>query len=53
ALLSIGKSNTEISAELTLSLSTIKFHVSNILSKLEANSRGEAVSIARRNHLIE
>lgn len=52
-LLTKGKSNTEISIELTLSLSTVKFHVSNILSKLEANSRGEAVSIARRNHLIE
>lgn len=51
-LMTIGKSNTEISEKLSLSLSTAKFHVSNILSKLNAHSRGEAVSIALKNHLV-
>jgi two-component system, NarL family, response regulator LiaR len=52
ALMASGKSNAEISKLLTLSLSTTKFHVSNILSKLNAHSRGEAVSIAIKNHLV-
>jgi NarL family two-component system response regulator LiaR len=52
ALISSGKSNAEISLLLTLSLSTVKFHVSNILSKLNAHSRGEAASIAIKNHLV-
>ncbi|MHC1783677.1 MAG: LuxR C-terminal-related transcriptional regulator [Anaerolineaceae bacterium] len=51
-LMTNGKSNAEISVRLSLSLSTAKFHVSNILSKLNAHSRGEAVSIALKNHLV-
>ncbi len=47
-----GKSNAEISDILILSIATIKFHVSNILSKLNARSRGEAVSIATKFHLL-
>ena len=52
-LLVRGKSNAEISEKLTLSLSTTKFHVSNILSKLGARSRGEAVSIAQKNSIVK
>jgi two-component system, NarL family, response regulator LiaR len=52
-LMTVGKSNAEISAKLTLSLSTTKFHVSNILSKLNVHSRGEAVSFAIKNHLVD
>jgi DNA-binding NarL/FixJ family response regulator len=52
-LMALGKGNTELSEELTLSLSTIKFHVSNILAKLNAKSRSEAISIALNNHLVE
>lgn len=48
-----GKNNQEISQELTLSLSTIKFHVSNILSKMNAHNRGEAISIAIKHHLVD
>jgi len=48
-----GLSNKMISKKMTLSLSTIKFHVSNILSKLGAASRAEAVSIALKNNLIQ
>ncbi|NMB57830.1 MAG: response regulator transcription factor [Chloroflexi bacterium] len=48
-----GKNNQEISQELTLSLSTIKFHVSNILSKMNAHNRSEAISIAIKHHLVD
>jgi two-component system, NarL family, response regulator LiaR len=47
-----GLSNKMIAREESLSLSTIKFHVSNILSKLGASCRAEAVSIALKNELI-
>lgn len=48
-----GKNNQEISQALTLSLSTIKFHVSNILSKMNAHNRGEVISIALKHHLVD
>ena len=47
-----GKTNAEISEVLTLSLSTVKFHVSNILSKLDVRSRSEAILFSLKNHLI-
>ncbi len=47
-----GKSNYEISECLTISLSTVKKHVSSILAKLEVDSRTEAVSLAVRYHLF-
>jgi len=48
-----GLSNKKITQKLVLSLSTVKFHVSNILNKLGASSRAEAVSIALKNKLVE
>lgn len=47
-----GMSNNEIADELFISSSTVKFHVSNILSKLGATSRSKAISIALENKLI-
>ena len=47
-----GMPNKMIAREESLSLSTIKFHVSNILGKLDASCRAEAVSIALKNELI-
>ena len=47
-----GLNNTQISGRLTVSPSTIKSHVSNILSKLGAASRTEAVTIALRNGIV-
>ena len=35
-----------------MSLSTVKFHVSAILSKLQVGSRTEAVSLALREKLL-
>ncbi|MGM0364994.1 MAG: response regulator [Actinomycetota bacterium] len=53
ACLAEGLSNKKIARKLVLSVSTVKFHVSNILNKLGASSRGEAVSIALKNKLVE
>lgn len=51
ALMIEGLNNTQIAGRLTVSPSTIKSHVSNILSKLGVASRTEAVTLALRNHI--
>lgn len=51
-LLVQGVSNKMIAQELVVSLPTVKSHVSHILSKLDASSRGEAVAIAYSRQLI-
>jgi DNA-binding NarL/FixJ family response regulator len=43
-LLQQGKSNKEISDELSISLSTVKSHVNNIFSKMNLKSRKEILS---------
>ena len=52
ALMIEGLNNTQIAGKLTVSPSTIKSHVSNILSKLGVASRTEAVTLALRNRII-
>jgi len=52
ALMAEGLNNTEIAKRLVVSQSTIKSHVSSILSKLGVNSRTEAVAIALQKNLI-
>jgi NarL family two-component system response regulator LiaR len=47
-----GLNNTQIAGRLTVSPSTIKSHVSNILAKLGVASRTEAVTLALRNHIV-
>jgi two-component system, NarL family, response regulator LiaR len=47
-----GLNNTQIAGRLTVSPSTIKSHVSNILSKLGVASRTEAVTLALRNGIV-
>jgi NarL family two-component system response regulator LiaR len=47
-----GLNNTQIAARLTVSPSTVKSHVSSILSKLGVVSRTEAVTMALRNRLV-
>lgn len=51
--MSEGLNNAEIAAKLFLGVSTVKFHVSSILSKLGVTNRVEAVALALNNNLIE
>ena len=51
-LLAEGMSNAEIAQRLTISVSTVKYHVHGILSKLGAASRAEAVALALQHNLI-
>ncbi|MDY0811898.1 LuxR C-terminal-related transcriptional regulator [Kitasatospora purpeofusca] len=46
--LALGRRNREIAGALHISESTVKFHVANILAKLEVGSRGEAAALAHR-----
>ena len=51
-LLADGLTNTEIAERLVVSPSTVKSHVSSIITKLGASSRTEAATIAVRHRLI-
>lgn len=51
-LMGQGRSNNEIAEVLVIAPRTVKVHVQNILSKLGAGNRTEAVSIAVRQKLI-
>jgi len=51
-LLAAGLGNKEIGGRLAISDHTAKFHVSQILAKLNAGTRAEAVSIAMRRGLV-
>ena len=53
ALMVEGLANNEIADRLVVSQSTVKFHVSNVLSKLGVASRTEAVALALKNHLVK
>jgi NarL family two-component system response regulator LiaR len=52
ALMIKGLNNPDIADRLIVSRSTVKFHVSSILSKLGVSSRTEAVSMAIQHHLV-
>ncbi len=52
ALMARGLSNQEISKQLSIAMPTVKFHVTNILAKLHAENRTEAVLVALRNRIV-
>jgi DNA-binding NarL/FixJ family response regulator len=51
-LLAQGHTNRQIGAELYISEKTASVHVSNILAKLRAGGRTEAVAIAAQRGLL-
>ncbi|MHC4509740.1 MAG: response regulator, partial [Planctomycetota bacterium] len=51
-LVATGAMDKEIAAELSISLSTVKTHLRNILAKLQATSRHQAAAYAVRERLI-
>jgi DNA-binding CsgD family transcriptional regulator len=52
ALMAQGRTNRQIGAELYISEKTASVHVSNILAKLAASSRTEAVALAAQRGLL-
>jgi two-component system, NarL family, response regulator LiaR len=52
ALLARGLANEDISARLAIAIPTVKFHVTNILSKLHADNRTAAVLTALRHRIV-
>ena len=53
AYIAAGASNQAIADALTLSVGTVKSHIHHIMDKLDAHNRTEAVSKARRLHLLD
>ena len=52
-LLADGLSNADVAAQLFISQETVKSHVRHILTKLEADTRTQAVAIALRDAMID
>ena len=51
-LIAAGLSNQEIAGRLFVSTSTVKTHVSNVLAKLDASRRTEAIANAKKIRII-
>ena len=47
ALIGAGRSNSEIAAELVISMATVKTHVRHVFAKLNLRDRAQAVVAAR------
>jgi two-component system, NarL family, response regulator LiaR len=48
-----GMSNREISAQFSISVATVKYHLAHIFSKLGVRNRVEAASLALEHNLVE
>lgn len=51
-LIARGYSNTAIAADLKISVHSVKFHVTNMMQKLDAANRSEAIAKAARSGLL-
>lgn len=51
-LMASGKSNKQIAEDLTLSIGTVRFHISNILTKMGVDNRTEAVILAFQSDIV-
>lgn len=51
-LVAAGRANREIATDLSISENTVKFHLKNILIKLNVSNRAEAVMVAVQKKLI-
>ncbi len=51
-LIAGGMSYAQVAEQLSISTSTVKFHVSNILTKLKVETRNEAILVAAKNNII-
>jgi LuxR family maltose regulon positive regulatory protein len=51
-LIANGMSNRDVAEELVLTVGTVKWHLSNIYSKLDVSSRTQAVARARELQLL-
>ena len=47
-----GQSNQQIAEALVVSVTTVKAHISSILSKLQVSSRAEAIAFAIKNKIV-
>lgn len=51
-LIAGGMAYSTIADNLTISISTVKFHVGNLLTKLGVETRNEAIMLAAKNNII-
>ena len=51
--MALGRSNEQIGTQLFISAKNASVHVSNIMAKLGAHGRGEAVALARERGLLD
>lgn len=51
-LIAGGMSYSQVADQLTISMSTVKFHIGNILAKLDVETRNEAILVAAKNNII-
>lgn len=52
-LVALGRTNHDIAEELSISDATVKFHMSNILTKLHLENRAQVVAFAHRHGLAQ
>jgi LuxR family maltose regulon positive regulatory protein len=52
-LIEAGCSNQEIAEKLVISFTTVKRHISNIYTKLDAKSRTQAIAVGKELKLFE